>query len=174
MSLSPLEAQTYLPEAEQPLGAVHDFMQARERAGLPRPEERCFLAGPNPGDRVELPGEVYSVLRQVVDAMRSGLAVTVAPMTQTVSTQQAAELLGVSRPTVVKLLGEGAMPFEQVRSHRKILLKHVLEYRQRRRDAQYAVLDAMSDDDDEPLDVMLDRLRQTRRAVGARRRDTSS
>lgn len=173
MSISPLAARTYLPEDEQPLGAVHDFMDALDCAGLPRPEKRCFLAGPNAGDRVELPSEVYDILRQVVDAMRSGLAVTVAPMTQTVSTQQAAELLGVSRPTVVKLLEEGAMPYEQVRSHRKILLEHVLDYRERRRDAQYAVLDAMGDDDDEALDTMLSRLRETRRTVAARRRGAS-
>lgn len=173
MSTSPLAAHTYLPEDERPLGAVHDFMEALDRAGLPRPEKRCFLAGPSSGDRVELPGEVYDVLRQVVDAMRSGLAVTVAPMTQTVSTQQAAEVLGVSRPTVVKLLDEGAMPYEQVRSHRKILLKDVLDHRERRRDAQHAALDAMADDDDEALDTVLSRLRETRRVVAARRQITS-
>lgn len=60
---------------------------------------RYFLAGSSPADRVELPAEVYRVLRQVVEALRQGLAVTVAPLARTLTTQQAADLLGVSQPT---------------------------------------------------------------------------
>ena len=175
MSLSPLGSRTYLPRADQPLGAVHDFIQAHGYAAVPLQGERCFLAGPGPDDRVELPEEVYDVLRQVVEAMRSGLAVTVAPVSQSVSTTQAAELLGVSRPTVVKLLEEGAMAFEQVRSHRKILLRDVLDYRRTRREQQYAALEAMADeDDDEPLEEMLKRLRTTRRTLAERRLSATS
>lgn len=78
----------------------------------------CFLSGKDPGDRVEPPVELYQVLRQVVHALRDGFAVTIAPGTQTLTTQQAADLLGVSRPTVVRLLDEGRVPHERVGSHR--------------------------------------------------------
>src|SRR6266511_2543238 len=56
------------------------------------------------GERIELPAEVFEVLRQVVLAMTEGQAVTVAPHHQTLTTQEAADLLGVSRPTLVRLL----------------------------------------------------------------------
>jgi len=95
--------------------------------------------------------------------------------TMTVTTQEAADLLGVSRPTVVKLLGEHKIPYERVGSHRKILLRDLLEYRERRRAEQYAALEAtaMSVDDEEGVEAVLDRLRTARRVVAERRRGPS-
>jgi excisionase family DNA binding protein len=112
------------------------------------------------------------VLRQVVEALQQGLAVTVAPQTQTLTTQQAADLLGVSRPTVIKLLDEGKIPFERTGTHRRILLRDLLAYREQRRADQYAMLEATSVDvDDEgDLDTTLQQLREARQAVAARRR----
>nr|MDT0660027.1 helix-turn-helix domain-containing protein [Micromonospora sp. DSM 115978] len=112
------------------------------------------------------------MLRQVVEALRQGLAVTVAPRTLTLTTQQAADLLGVSRPTVVKLLDEGRIPFERVGTHRRVLLPDLLAYREQRRAEQYAALEATSVgiDDEEDLDTVLQRLRDARAAVARRRR----
>jgi excisionase family DNA binding protein len=113
------------------------------------------------------------VLRHVVEALRQGVAVTVAPMTQKLTTQQAADLLGVSRPTVVKLLSEKKIPYEQVGTHRRILLRDLLQYREQRRAAQYAVLEAtaVSFEDEDDVDTTLERLREARRAVASRRRN---
>jgi excisionase family DNA binding protein len=114
----------------------------------------------------------YRVLLQVVQAMQANLAVTVVPQTMTLTTQQAADLLGVSRPTVIKLLDEDKIPFERVGTHRRILLRDLLSYRKRRRDEQYAALDAMSAeiDDHEDPETVRRRLRAARTAVAARRR----
>jgi hypothetical protein len=106
MSTAKLRQETYLPEAHGQVARIYDFLKAHEEAGRERPEPRYFLAGADPGDRTELPGELYRVLRHVVEALQQGLAVTVAPLTQTLTTQQAAELLGVSRPTLIKLLND--------------------------------------------------------------------
>jgi excisionase family DNA binding protein len=167
--------ETYLPEAEAPVAEVYDFLQAHEQAGRTRPEPRYFLSGAEPGDRVELPVEIYRMLRQVVRALRQGLAVTVAPQATTLTTQQAAELLGVSRPTVIKMLDGGLIPFERVGSHRKIFLRDLLDYRERRRAEQYAALDsaAIDLDDEEDLDTVLSRLRESRHVVASRRRPPS-
>jgi excisionase family DNA binding protein len=115
---------------------------------------------------------VYRVLRQVVEALRQGLAVTVAPLAQTLTTQQAADLLGMSRPTVIKLLDEGRIPFERVGTHRQILLRDLLIYREQRRAEQYAALEAtaVDIDDEQDLDTALEQLREARQAVAARRR----
>ena len=150
---------------------IYDFLTAHERAGRGVPEPRYFLAGATAGDQVELPAEIYRVVRQVVEALRMGLAVTVAPHTQTLTTQQAADLLGVSRPTVVKLLDEGKIPFNRSGTHRRILLTDLLEYRERRRAARYAALDALSIDvdDEEDLDTALRQLKEARKTVADQR-----
>jgi excisionase family DNA binding protein len=116
--------------------------------------------------------ELYRVLRQVVEALWQGFAVTVAPLAQALTTQQAADLLGVSRPTVIKLLDESRIPFERVGTHRRILLRDLLAYREQRRAEQYAALEATAVDldDEQDLDTALAQLREARRAVAVRRR----
>jgi excisionase family DNA binding protein len=172
MSGAALTRQTYLPDSDDQLARVYDFLTAHEQAGRERPVARCLLAGAEPDDQVELPPEVYRVLRQVVEAMRAHLAVTVVPQTLTLTTQQAADLLGVSRPTVIKLLDEGKVNFERVGTHRRILLRDLMAYRETRRAEQYAALEATSspEDDDEDVETVLSELREARRAVAARRR----
>lgn len=167
-----LTEETYLPDAGEQLAQVYDFLEAHEKAGRGRPEPRYFLAGSASGDRVELPAEVYRVLQQVVNALRQGLAVTVAPVTQTLTTQQAADLLGVSRPTVIKLLDNRKIPFERVGTHRRVMLRDLLTYREQRRAEQYAALEAtaVNVEDEEDLDTVLQHLREARRAVARRRK----
>jgi len=171
MSTATLVQETYLPEGGTQVARVHDFLTAHETS-----QPRYFLMGSTPGDQVELPVEVYRVLRKVVDALSQGLAVTVAPLTQTLTTQQAADLLSVSRPTVIKLLDEGRIPFERVGTHRRVLLRDLLEYRKRRRAEQYAALEAtsVSLEDEEDLDTALEQLREARRAVASRRQQRSA
>jgi excisionase family DNA binding protein len=64
-------------------------------------------------DHVQLPQEVYQVLVEVVEAMREGKAITSVPRTQRLTTQEAADFLGISRPTLVKFLEDGKIPYEQ-------------------------------------------------------------
>jgi excisionase family DNA binding protein len=166
-----LRQQTFLPEPNDPqFVRVSDFLAAHERAGHRAAEESCYLSGPTPDDRVELPAELYHLLRQVVEALRSGLGVTIRPENATLTTQQAADLLGVSRPTLVRLLDQEVIPYERANSHRKILLRDLLAYRDERREQQYAALDAtVVDDENDDLDAMLTRAREARKAVGRRR-----
>jgi excisionase family DNA binding protein len=100
------------------------------------------LVGPD-GERIALPEEVFRVLVTVVDAMAGGQAVTIAPHNQTLTTQEAAEILGVSRPTLVRLLDGGRIPFRQPGRHRRILLRDVLAYEEERRHERRAGLDEL-------------------------------
>lgn len=91
------------------------------------------------GARTPLPPEVRHVLANVVEAMRRGQAITVAPLAQRLTTQQAADLLGISRPTLVKLLEDGRIPYETPGRHRRIRLADLLAFQEvsrgERRDA---------------------------------------
>src|SRR5512142_517382 len=110
---------TYVPDESDKvqLAKLYDFFAAHAQAGRGEIEPRYFLSGAAAGDRVELPRHAYEVLRQVVEAMKQGLPVTVAPRSHVLTTQQAADLLRVSRPTVIKLLNSGEIPFSTAGSH---------------------------------------------------------
>ena len=98
-----------------------------------------------PGTEVGIPVELYEVLVSAVDAMRAGKAITVAPVNLTVTTQEAADFLGISRPSVVKLLNEARIPYERPAAgrHRRIRLSDLIEYQARQRVEQGEALDAM-------------------------------
>ena len=78
--------------------------------------------------------------------MRQGKATHVAPQNLLLTTQEAADLLGVSRPTLVKLLEDGAIPFDQPNRHRRVRLHDVLDFRTRRHAAQRAALDQLTEE----------------------------
>lgn len=129
----------------------------------PEGASRAALVGPD-GTRLELPTELFEVLREVVQAMAYGLAVTVAPHNTVLATSEAAQMLGVSRPTLVRLLDAGEIPYEQPARHRRVRLADVLAYQARARRARAANLDEMvrvSEDDgfyDLPADGPIERL----------------
>lgn len=98
------------------------------------------------GEQIPLPPEVYRLLRHAVEVMRQGKATHVAPQNLLLTTQEAADLLGVSRPTLVKLLEDGAIPFDQPNRHRRVRLQDVLDYRARRHAAQRTALDELTEE----------------------------
>ncbi|OFP63669.1 excisionase [Corynebacterium sp. HMSC074C01] len=93
-------------------------------------EGPAALVGPD-GQTVNLPEEAFSVLADVVRAMRQGKAITLAPVDQLLTTQEAADFLGISRPTLVKKLEDGSIEFERTTGgrHRRVRLVDVLQYR---------------------------------------------
>ena len=138
-----VDGRTFLPSDEP--AEVIDFiahLQARGREAAPA---RARLVDVD-GKSVELPESMLEVLVQVAESMKAGLAVTVAPHHLTLSTQEAADLLRISRTTLVRLLESGVIPFDKPSRHRKVRLADLLEYRQRqRRVADQALADMVAD-----------------------------
>lgn len=96
------------------------------------------------GRHVELPDALFDVLREAVQAMSQGKAVTIAPHDTVMTTQEAADYLGISRPTLVKLLEQQMISFTQPNRHRRVLLSDLLEYQHRTRKQRRQILDAMT------------------------------
>src|ERR1700678_2317017 len=84
------------------------------------------------GERIELPNTVYQVLRRVVELMAHGQSITLVPDKQVVTTQRAADLLGMSRPFFVKLLETGAMAHHRIGNQRRVYLRDVLQFAKKR------------------------------------------
>ncbi|WP_238156824.1 helix-turn-helix domain-containing protein [Kribbella sp. VKM Ac-2571] len=175
MAAELLESQTYLPEEQEQLATVASFLSAHEGKAGERPSARYFLAGAEEHDQIELPEALHKVLVQAVAALAAGKAVTISPAMPKLTTQEAADLLGVSRPTVVRLTDSGDLPFERVGSRRKILLKDLLAYRDARRQRQYqAIADTSLDlSDDEDPAVVNERLKRIRKQRAEHRRRAS-
>ena len=173
MTAQPLEQQTYLPAEHKQVAKVLDFIKALESRQGRLSNPRYFLAGNGDNGRVELPDTVCDVVLQVLAAMDAGKAVSVVPQNHMLTTQQAADLLGVSRPTVIKLIDTGELAAETPGTKRRLLkLEDVVACKARRRDAQLRAIFETSDDyelDDDP-ELALNELHLIRKEVAARRR----
>jgi len=172
MSTAILQRETFLPDGHtDELAHVASFVD--EHVDSPGAGDASYvLVDTQTEDQVAVPAELLPVLRQVVQALSQGLAVTITPQTLKLTSQQAADLLGISRPTLIRLLDEDQIRYERLGTHRRLQLRDVLAYREQRRAAQYAALEATAVplDDEESVETALADLRQARKAVAAARR----
>lgn len=81
-----------------------------------------------------IPTAAFDFLSKIMDLMAKGKAISIISSDGEVTTQQAAEILNVSRPHVVKLLENGVIPYHKVGSHRRIKLKDVEQFRKNKAD----------------------------------------
>jgi excisionase family DNA binding protein len=116
VSAEAVKTATFLSEHPEELAPVVGFLAAHERRHGAAASPSYALVGVDEHDRIELPGAVHEALTKVVAALHAGKAVTIAPQTMTLTTQQAADLLGVSRPTVVRLINDNVLPAERIRN----------------------------------------------------------
>jgi excisionase family DNA binding protein len=80
---------------------------------------------------ITIPANIFRTIIKMLVEMGNGNAVAVVPFSAELTTQQAADLLNVSRPHLVKLLNNDEIPYRMVGTHRKLLAREVLNYREK-------------------------------------------
>lgn len=94
--------------------------------------------------QVVVPEPAFALLVAVLEELASGNTVAVAPVQQELTTQQAADLLNVSRPYLIGLLEEGKIPFHRVGNRRKLSLSDLLEFKHRDAARREDILDQLT------------------------------
>ncbi len=101
------------------------------------------------GERVPIPESLYEVLRRGVAVLKTGEAVEVVSSGSELTTQQAADLLNVSRPFLIKLLERGDIAYRLSGTHRRIGLRELLRYRSQRSALRLRALNEMAREADD-------------------------
>lgn len=94
---------------------------------------------------IELPGRVLTMLMEILGELAAGNAVQVVPVHAELTTQEAADLLNVSRPHMVKLLEENKLPFHKTGRHRRVLFADLMAYKKRREHESLDAMQALTD-----------------------------
>jgi excisionase family DNA binding protein len=126
-------APTLLDNVIRPApGEEKELERLRQQIGaIFHRQQSARLIGPD-GETIELPSSAFHALELVVQAMARGQTITLVPHGKELTTQEAADLLHVSRPYLIGLLDEGVLPHHRVGTHRRLLIEDVLAYRERR------------------------------------------
>ncbi len=130
-------AELIVPDKEMTTSAEKAAQQlATYLRNHPTPSKRVVLCvEDSPETSITVPSEAFQLFIDLLDQLALGNAVTIAPVHAELTTQQAAELLNVSRPFLVKLLESNEIPFRKVGTHRRIRLVDILVF-QRQLDKQ--------------------------------------
>ena len=139
----------HLPNQDEVEQAKVSSRTLSKYAGVERVQMTLKVDG-QPTEDLILPGHVLQILLEVLSEMSKGNAISLVPHHHELSTQEAANLLNVSRPFLVGLLEKGEIDFRKVGTHRRVLLKDVMAYKEsidQRRKASLDELTALSQEE---------------------------
>ena len=105
------------------------------------PMELRILNHDTPEETLKLPAPAVKLLLRILEEMARGNAVTLIPLHPELTTQEAADMLNISRPTLIQLLNEDKIKFRRIGTHRRIPFESVMEYKRNARAERQAVID---------------------------------
>lgn len=143
-------------KASAPTERIADLARAaaHQLAPLLRTRRGTVVIRPDvkhPEHEVVVPVQAFELFVEILGHMAAGKAVTVMPINHELSTQEAADVINVSRPHLIKLLEEGKIPYRTVGTHRRVRFEDLKRYR---------------DDDDQRRKKVIDQLAADAQADG--------
>ena len=133
----------YVPPADQEIAIARNAAKRITLESNGDDSKKYFIYDSENEEPIELPAAAVAVLRDLLEFMSRGHGITMFPRLAEVTTMEAADILNVSRPFVIKLLEEGELPYRLVGRHRRIQLKDLLDYKKNIDLRREAVLDQM-------------------------------
>jgi excisionase family DNA binding protein len=98
---------------------------------------------------VKLPAPAVGLLLRILEEMARGNAVTIIPVHAELTTQEAADMLNLSRPTLIDLLEAGKIEYRRVGTHRRVKFEALMKYKRQADEARRAALTALAAYDQE-------------------------
>lgn len=147
---------THIQETSPPTAADAQLALESSRrltkflAAKPKKSLRVRIEAENePEELISIPVAAFRLLNSILTEMAKGNAITLIPVHAELTTQQAAGILNVSRPFLIEQLERGVIPYRKVGTHRRVMFKDLMEYKQTMNQNRLEALDELSAIDQE-------------------------
>lgn len=110
--------------AKESSRALSVFMKSKAET-----QEICIVDDKGEHEAVKVPAAAMRMLLDILAEMAQGNAVSLIPVHAELTTQEAADMLNVSRPFLVQLIQSGQIPYRKVGTHRRIRYQDVMNYK---------------------------------------------
>ena len=145
--MTPMQAAVSLPSEHEAILAKETSRVLASRLKKRGPIE--LRLADDPSGKLELPPQALQLLVRILEEMVRGNAVTLIPVHAELTTQEAADMLNISRPSLIQLLNEGKIEFRRVGTHRRVRFESLMAYKRQAEAQRRAALQELAAYDQE-------------------------